>query len=47
MTTEAVRLAEGLTVRQALEQLGKDAESFETVYYLYVVDGHGSPSRHC
>ncbi len=38
MTTEAVRLAEGLTVRQALEQLSKDAESFETVYYLYVVD---------
>jgi magnesium transporter len=38
MTTEAVRLSESLTVRQALEQLSRESESFETVYYLYVVD---------
>jgi magnesium transporter len=38
MTTEAVRLTEDLTVRQALEQLAQDSEFFETVYYLYVVD---------
>lgn len=41
MTTEAVRLSEDLTVRQALETLAKAAESFETVYYMYVVDDTG------
>ena len=38
MTTEAAMLAENLTVRQALEQLSKVAETLETVYYLYIVD---------
>lgn len=38
MTTEAACLDERLTVRQALEQLSKQAESLETIYYIYVVD---------
>lgn len=38
MTTEAACLDEKLTVRQALEQLGRQAEKLETIYYIYVVD---------
>ena len=38
MTTEFARLAESMTVRQALESVGKQAEQLETIYYLYVVD---------
>ena len=38
MTTEAARLPEHLTVRQALQRLSNDAHTLETVYYLYVVD---------
>lgn len=38
MTTEAACLDEGLTVRAALEQLGRQAERLETIYYIYVVD---------
>jgi len=38
MTTEAACLAEGLTVRQAWEQLSKQAERLETIYYIYVID---------
>ena len=35
---EVAKLAETLTVRRALEELGKQAEELETIYYLYVVD---------
>lgn len=38
MTTEAARLGEKLTVREALDELAKQAEHLETIYYLYVVD---------
>ncbi len=38
MTTEAACLTENLTVQQALEQLAKQAEHLETVYYIYVID---------
>jgi magnesium transporter len=38
MTTDFAKLAESLTVRQALAELGRQAEELETIYYLYVVD---------
>ena len=38
MTTEAACLREDLTVRAALEELARQAEHLETVYYIYVVD---------
>lgn len=38
MTTEAAKLSESLTVKEALDELSKQAESLETIYYLYIVD---------
>jgi magnesium transporter len=38
MTTEVAKLAESLTVRQALHELSIQAEHLETIYYLYAVD---------
>jgi magnesium transporter len=38
MTSEVAMLAENLTARQALEELGRQASALETIYYLYVVD---------
>ncbi len=38
MTTEAVKLSEDLTVREALEEIGKQTQSYETIYYLFIVD---------
>ena len=38
MTTEVAMLAENLTAREALEELGRQASELETIYYLYVVD---------
>ena len=38
MTSDFAKLGEGLTVREALEELGRQAEELETIYYLYVVD---------
>ena len=38
MTTEFARLSEGLTVREALDDIARQAERLETIYYLYVVD---------
>ena len=38
MTTDVARLSENLTVREALEELGRVADEVETIYYLYVVD---------
>ena len=38
MTTEFAKLSDALTVRQALEELGRQAEELETIYYLYIVD---------
>ena len=39
MTTEVARLSETLTVREALEEIGRQAQDLETVYYIYIVDG--------
>jgi len=41
MTTEFARLSENLTVRQALEELGKQAGELETIYYIYILDDEG------
>ena len=38
MTTEVAKLPETLTVRAALEELGRQAEDLETIYYIYIVD---------
>ena len=38
MTTQFARLAEGLTVKQALDQVAKQSEELETIYYIYIVD---------
>ncbi|MEM9185142.1 MAG: magnesium transporter [Planctomycetota bacterium] len=39
MTTEVARLPASLTVREALEEISRQAADLETVYYNYVVDG--------
>jgi len=38
MTSEIAKLAENLTVRQALDEISRQAEEMETVYYVYIVD---------
>ena len=38
MTTDVALLSESLTVQEALDELRTQAESLETIYYLYVVD---------
>ena len=40
MTTGVAKLAETLTVKQAIEEVSRQAEELETIYYLYVVDEH-------
>jgi magnesium transporter len=38
MTTEVACLPENLTVREALEEIGRESHGFETIYYIYIVD---------
>ena len=38
MTTDVAKLAETLTIREAIEQLQQQSAELETIYYLYVVD---------
>jgi magnesium transporter len=38
MTTDVARLSENLTVREALDELARQAGDLETIYYLYIVD---------
>ncbi len=38
MTTEIAKLPETLTVRAALEEIGRQAQGLETIYYIYIVD---------
>lgn len=38
MTTDFAKLPESLTVRQAMEEISRQSEDYETIYYLYVVD---------
>ena len=40
MTTGVAKLAETLTVKQAIDEVSRQAEELETIYYLYVVDEH-------
>lgn len=41
MTTEFARLSENMTVREALEELGRQAGELETIYYIYILDDEG------
>ena len=38
MTTEVAMIDEELTVRQAIDELSREAERLETIYYIYAVD---------
>ncbi len=38
MTTEVATLSANLTVRKALDELSRETEEYETIYYLYIVD---------
>lgn len=38
MTTEVAKLSQGLSVREALDQLAVQSDQLETIYYLYIVD---------
>jgi Mg/Co/Ni transporter MgtE len=38
MTTDYARIGEGLTVRHALDAIGRQAQGLETIYYVYIVD---------
>ncbi len=40
MTTDVAKLPETLTVRDALNELARQSQELETIYYLYVVDQH-------
>jgi len=41
MTTEFARLSEDLSVREAIDEIARQAADLETIYYLYVVDADG------
>ncbi|MFQ6105911.1 MAG: magnesium transporter MgtE N-terminal domain-containing protein, partial [Candidatus Hydrothermarchaeaceae archaeon] len=41
MTTEVVSLNKDMLVGKAMEYVRKEAEEYETVYYIYVVDDDG------
>jgi magnesium transporter len=38
MTTEVAMIEEGLTVKKAIDEMSREAEHLETIYYIYVVD---------
>ncbi len=38
MTTEMAALSENMTVAEALEEIGRQAQYLETIYYIYIVD---------
>ena len=40
MTTSFAKIGEGLTVKQALDEIGRQAQELETIYYVYIVDAH-------
>lgn len=40
MTTSYAKIGEGLTARAALEEIGRQAQELETIYYIYIVDDH-------
>lgn len=41
MTTEFARVGESMPVKQALDQIARQAEQLETIYYIYVLDDEG------
>lgn len=41
MSTDYVRLNEGMTFRQALDEISRQSQTLETLNYLYVVDDQG------
>lgn len=38
MATEFVAVGESLTVRQAIDEIARQADHYETIYYVYIVD---------
>lgn len=38
MTTEIAKLSEDLSIREALNEIGRQIDEYETIYYLYIVD---------
>jgi magnesium transporter len=40
MTTEVAKLPESLSVREALEEIGRQSQELETIYYIYIVDSN-------
>lgn len=38
MTTEIAKLSESLTIRDALNEIARQSNEYETIYYLYIVD---------
>ena len=38
MTTEVAMIDEKLTIRRAIDELSREAEHLETIYYVYVID---------
>jgi magnesium transporter len=38
MTTEMAMLRENLSIREAMDEIGRQSEDYETIYYLYIVD---------
>ncbi len=38
MTSEFAKLSETLTINEALNEIGRQSEEYETIYYLYIVD---------
>ena len=38
MTTEIAKLSESLTIREALNEIGRQSETYEAIYYLYIVE---------
>ncbi|MBX3419056.1 MAG: magnesium transporter [Pirellulaceae bacterium] len=41
MATEFMKLSENLTIGDAIKEVGKQSEYFETIYYVYIVDDEG------
>lgn len=38
MTSEFAKLSENLSIRDAVEEIGRQSEEYETIYYLFIVD---------
>ena len=41
MTSEFAKLSESLTIREAMEEIGRQSGQYETIYYLFIVDDEG------